>query len=90
MSRKLMYVLVLPLLVAECVAQFVSHDQAWTTVFALLALAVLVVRWALGPQTAQDRACPADCPKCTESESTDPEFDSFAWEHGDLHREGER
>jgi hypothetical protein len=49
-SRFLFYALALPLLAAECVAQFVWHDQAWTTVFALLTLAVIAIRWALGPQ----------------------------------------
>lgn len=68
MSRTLFLALVLPLLAAECVAQFALHDQAWTTVFALLALAAAAIRWALGPQTADERACPADCPKCRESE----------------------
>lgn len=68
MSRSLMYALVLPLLVAECWAQFVAHDQQWTTVFAVLALGVLAVRRILGP-TETD--CPPDCPKCAESESLD-------------------
>ena len=54
MSRTLFFVLVLPLLVAECVAQFVLHDQAWATVFGLLALAVVAVRWALGPRTGEE------------------------------------
>jgi hypothetical protein len=67
MSRTVFFVLVLPLLVAECVAQFVLHDQAWTTVFALLAFAVIAVRWALGPQAGEAEQCPADCPKCAES-----------------------
>jgi hypothetical protein len=65
MSRTVFFVLVLPLLVAECVAQFVLHDQAWTTVFALLAFAVIAVRWALGQRAGEE--CPADCPKCAES-----------------------
>jgi len=86
MTRRLFFALFLPLLAAECVAKFVMHDQAWTIVFALLALAVIAVRWARGPQTADERACPVDCPECRESESTDPEFESFAWEHGDLKR----
>ncbi|MGV9242180.1 hypothetical protein [Streptomyces sp. NPDC003710] len=67
MTRPLFLALVLPILVAECVAQFVLHDQEWTTVLALLGLAVVAVRWALGPQ-ADDEQCPADCPKCAESE----------------------
>ena len=51
MSRRLMYAIVLPLLAAESWAQFVAHDQRWTTVFAVLALGVLAVRYLLGPQT---------------------------------------
>ncbi|MFD4377693.1 hypothetical protein ACFWPY_39875 [Streptomyces sp. NPDC058527] len=70
MTRHLFLALVLPLLAAECIAQFVLHDQELTTLSALLALAVIAIRWALGPQTAEERACPADCPKCAESEST--------------------
>jgi hypothetical protein len=67
MSRTLMYVLAVPLLIAECVAQFIAHDQKWTTVFALLGISVVVVRWALGPQTAAEQAsCPSDCTKCAE------------------------
>lgn len=66
MSRTLFLALALPLLVAECVAQFVLHDQAWTTVFALLCFAVIAVRWALGPQAGEEQ-CPPDCPKCAES-----------------------
>ena len=54
----------------QCVAQFVLHDQELTTLTALLALAVIAIRWALGPQTADEAdECPADCPKCAESES---------------------
>lgn len=64
MTRALFLALVLPLLVAECVAQFVLHDQAWTTVFALLVFAVIAVRWALGSRATE---CPADCPECAES-----------------------
>ncbi|MFF7310537.1 hypothetical protein [Streptomyces sp. NPDC008137] len=66
MTRALFLVLVLPLLAAECVAQFVLRDQEWATVFALLALAVIAVRWALGPPASEEQ-CPADCPKCAES-----------------------
>ncbi|MFJ9858883.1 hypothetical protein ACIRVN_15520 [Streptomyces albogriseolus] len=66
MSRALFLALVLPLLAAECVAQFVLHDQAWTTVFALLAFAVIAVRWALRPRPVEE--CPPDCPKCAEDE----------------------
>jgi hypothetical protein len=62
-----MYALVLPLLAAEIWAQFVAHDQRWTTVFAVLALGVLAIRYALGPQTDDETACPPDCPKCRES-----------------------
>jgi hypothetical protein len=68
MSRNLMLALVLPLLAAEFYAQFVAHDQAWTTVFAVLALGVLAVRAVLGPQTADERACPPNCRKCEEDE----------------------
>jgi hypothetical protein len=67
MSRGLTYALVLPLLAAEIYAQFVLHDQQWTTFFALLALAVVAVRWATLPRQADDE-CPTDCPKCRESE----------------------
>ncbi|MFF8879620.1 hypothetical protein [Streptomyces flaveolus] len=66
MSRALFLVLVLPLLVAECVSQFVAHSQQWTNVFALLGLAVIAVRWALGSRP-DERKCPPDCPKCAES-----------------------
>jgi hypothetical protein len=69
MTRTLFLALVLPLLAAECVAQFVLHDQQLTTLAALLALAVIAIRWALGPQTADEQECPADCPKCAEPES---------------------
>jgi hypothetical protein len=68
MSRALFLVLVLPLLAVECVAQFVLHDQQLTTLAALLALAVVAIRWALGPQTADESECPADCPKCAGGE----------------------
>lgn len=67
MSRNLMLALVLPLLAAEIWARFVAHDQAWTTVFAVLALGVLAVRYLLGPQTPGERACTPDCRKCAES-----------------------
>jgi hypothetical protein len=67
MNRTLTLVLVLPLLVAETWAQFVAHDQAWTTVFAVLALGVLAVRYLLGPQTDSEADCPPDCRKCAES-----------------------
>lgn len=66
MTRRLFLALAFPLLVAECVAQFVLHDQAWTTFFALLCFAVIAVRWATNPRTS-DQQCPADCPKCAES-----------------------
>ncbi|MFG3134489.1 hypothetical protein ACGFZU_43295 [Streptomyces tendae] len=66
MSRVLMYALILPLFAAECWAQVVAHDQRWTILFALLALGVLAVRYALGPQT-DDEECLPDCPKCRES-----------------------
>jgi len=61
--------LALVLLVAECVAQFIAHSQTWATVFFLLTLAVLAVRWARGPQTADEWDCPANCPKCAEDNS---------------------
>ncbi|PAN01018.1 hypothetical protein CJI59_13935 [Streptomyces sp. Alain-F2R5] len=70
MSRALFLALILPVLVAECVAQFVLHDQQWTNVFALLGLAVIAVRWALG-SSLDERECPPDCPKCAESISCD-------------------
>lgn len=66
MSRPLFYVLVVPLLVAECIGQFVLHDQQMATVAALLAFAVLAVRWATLPRSADE--CTPDCPKCAESE----------------------
>ena len=67
MNRALMYALILPLFAAECWAQFVAHDQRWTTVCALLALGVLAVRYALGPQTDDEAECPPNCQKCRES-----------------------
>ncbi|UUU32032.1 hypothetical protein JIX56_20145 [Streptomyces sp. CA-210063] len=66
MSRGLMYVLVLPLFAAEVWAQFVARDQQLVTVFAVLALGVLAVRYLLGPKTDSE-ACPPDCEKCRES-----------------------
>lgn len=66
MSRTLFLALVLPILAAECVAQFALHDQQWTTVCALLGLAVVAIRWACGPRA--DDQCAVDCPKCAESE----------------------
>lgn len=70
MNRVLMHALILPLLAAEIWTQFVAHDQRWTTVFAGLALGVLAIRYALGPQTDDETAaCPPDCQKCRESES---------------------
>jgi hypothetical protein len=69
MSRALFYALALPLFAAECVAQFVLQDQQWATVFALLALAVVAVCWATLPRATDE--CPADCPKCAESEGTE-------------------
>lgn len=66
MSRTLFLALLLPLLVAECFAQFVLHDQSWTNVFALLDLGVIAVRLALGPQR-NDAECGPDCIDCTES-----------------------
>ncbi|MGW1496821.1 hypothetical protein [Streptomyces sp. NPDC002402] len=68
MNRGLMYALALPLLAAEVWAQFAVHDQRWTTVFAVLALGVLAVRYLLGPTEAEAECLP-DCPKCRESKS---------------------
>ncbi|MCC8341103.1 hypothetical protein LMJ38_35010 [Streptomyces sp. R1] len=68
MTRHLLLVLALLLLVAECVAQFVAHDQTFTVLFALVGIAAMVVRWAISPQ-ASTEDCPADCPKCRESAS---------------------
>jgi hypothetical protein len=68
MNRGLMYALVLPLLAAEVWAQFVAHDQRLVSLFAVLCLGVLAVRWVLGPQAAEE-TCPPDCAKCRESES---------------------
>jgi hypothetical protein len=64
-NRFLFYAQALPLLAAECVAQFVWHDQQLTTLFALLGLAVAAVGWATLPRQYDD--CPPDCPKCAES-----------------------
>ncbi len=61
-----MYALVLPLFAGEVWAQFVAHDQRWVTVFAVLALGVLAVRYLLGPQTDTEECLP-DCEKCRES-----------------------
>lgn len=70
MSQPVFLALVLPLLVAECIAQFVLHDQELTALAALAALAVIAIRWALGPRTAEDAECHPDCPKCAESMSS--------------------
>lgn len=70
MSRVLMYVLVLPLLAAESWAQFITHDQRWVLVFAILGIGVVTVRRLLGPQqAAESEPCPPNCVKCRESES---------------------
>lgn len=66
MSRTLLLALLLPLFAAECVAQFIVHDQRWVNVFGLLEMAVIAVRWFLGPQVDEER-CPADCRRCAES-----------------------
>jgi hypothetical protein len=79
MRRKLMFALVLPLLLAECVAQFVFDDQAWTTVFAVLSIGVLVVRWILG-----DPLPPVDWSADPQPDDHDDD-ESFIWEPGDLH-----
>lgn len=68
MIRHLLLALALLLLVAECVAQFVAHDQTFTTLFALAGIAAVVVRWAISPQPSTE-ACEDDCPKCHESAS---------------------
>ncbi|WP_225642673.1 hypothetical protein [Streptomyces werraensis] len=67
MKRSLFLALFLPLLAAECVAQFVLHSQTWTNFFAVLALGVIGVRYLLGPQSAE-LECMPDCPKCAEDE----------------------
>lgn len=69
MSRRLMYALVLPLLVAEVWAQLVAHDQQLAALAAVLTLGVVAVRYVLGPQTPAEADCPPDCQKCAESES---------------------
>lgn len=70
MSRPFFLALVLPLLGVECIAQFVLHDQELTNLAALAALAVIAIRWALGPRPAEEGECHPDCPKCAESAST--------------------
>ncbi|MEV6536672.1 hypothetical protein AB0M86_45180 [Streptomyces sp. NPDC051639] len=70
MTRGFFLALVVGLLAIESVAQFLMHDQELTTVSALLALAAVAVRWAVGPREVSERACPPNCPKCAESEST--------------------
>lgn len=71
MSRALTYALALPLLAAECLAQFVAHDPRWTAVFAVLTLGVVAVRLVLGPDGT---GCLPDCPECAESESLDTTY----------------
>ena len=63
MNRDLLYALALLLLAAEMWAQFVAHDQQWTTAFAILTAGVLAVRYLLG-EPADGQTCPPDCPKC--------------------------
>jgi hypothetical protein len=75
MNRALMYGLALPLLAAEIYAQFVARDQRWATACCLLLLAVVAVRWAVGPQTEAEAECPPNCVKCAESESLELEGD---------------
>ncbi|MFG2480987.1 hypothetical protein [Streptomyces fagopyri] len=70
MTRTLFLAFFLPLLGVECIAQFLMHDQELTNVAALLTAGLIAIRWALGPRTASERACPPNCPKCAESEST--------------------
>jgi hypothetical protein len=69
MRRALMYTLVLPLFAVELWFVFgPDADERWATVSAGLALGVLAIRYALGPQTADEAvACPPDCRKCRES-----------------------
>lgn len=63
-----MYTLVLPLFAAELWFVFgPDADHRWATVSAALALGVLAVRHALGPQTADEAACPPNRQKCRES-----------------------
>ncbi|GKQ34683.1 hypothetical protein ALMP_12320 [Streptomyces sp. A012304] len=65
-----MYTLVLPLFAAEVWFVFgPDADQRWATVSAALALGVLAIRYALGPQTHAEAACPHNCQKCRESAS---------------------
>jgi hypothetical protein len=65
-----MYTLALPLFAAELWFVFgPDADQRWAFVSAALALGVLAIRYALGPQTADEAACPPNCQKCRESES---------------------
>lgn len=65
-----MYTLVLPLLTVQLWLTFgPDSDRRWATVCAGLALAVLAIRYALGPQTDDEADCPPDCQKCRESES---------------------
>ncbi|MFF5854000.1 hypothetical protein ACFY6Q_32640 [[Kitasatospora] papulosa] len=66
MNPQLFRALALLLLVAELVAQFIAHSQSWATVAFLLVLALVAVRVAMGPETATDEECPADCRKCAE------------------------
>jgi hypothetical protein len=67
MGRPLFYALVVPLLIVECVAQFMTHDQEMVAVAALATLAVVAVRWAA--LSREVRECAEDCPKCVESQS---------------------
>jgi uncharacterized protein involved in response to NO len=66
-KRSLFLALFLPLLAAECVAQFVLHSQTWTNFFAVLGLGVIGVRYLLGPQSTE-LECMPDCSKCAEDE----------------------
>jgi hypothetical protein len=70
MSRTLLLALAIAFLAAEAFAQFALHDQRLTILAAVLGVGALAVRLILGPQTADEWECAADCPKCAESEST--------------------
>jgi hypothetical protein len=57
MSRAPMYALVLPVLVVESWVKFAAYDMRWTTVFCLLALGVIAIWYAFGPQSADEESC---------------------------------
>lgn len=87
-ARLFCRLILLPLLIAEVLAFFVAHNKplGWALSVALLGMAGLFC--ARGPQADEDREpCPPNCRKCAEDNEIDPEYDSFAWTHGDLDRE---